>query len=53
MKQLKPDEHEDRQSLVFKYVRLSDVAAVSLSANNPRARPNWFRFYDAHEQMTK
>jgi hypothetical protein len=53
MQQLKPEQHEHRQSLIFEYVRLSDVATDSLSVNNPRARPNWFRFYDAHEQMTK
>jgi hypothetical protein len=53
MRQLKPDEHEHRQSLVFEYVRLIGVASESLGADNPRARPNWFRLYEAHEQMTK
>jgi hypothetical protein len=52
MKQLKLDEHEHRQSLVFEYLRLSGVATDSLSTANPRVRPNWFRFYEAHETMT-
>jgi hypothetical protein len=53
VKQLELDEHEDREALVCEYVRLTDVATESLSSANIRARPNWFRLYEAHEQMTQ
>jgi hypothetical protein len=53
VKQLELDERDDREALVCEYVRLRGVATESLNSANIRARPNWFRLYEAHEQMTK
>jgi hypothetical protein len=51
MKQRSFEETEEVQALLDEYERLSRAANVALSSNNLRSRPNWHRFYEAHDQI--
>ena len=53
MKQLKLEEHDTRDAFVREYLRLSGIATESRSSAHFRARPNWYRLYEAHEEMAE
>jgi hypothetical protein len=48
MRQRSLQEEEELQQLLDERERLVRVASDALSSDNPRSRPNWFQFYEAH-----
>jgi hypothetical protein len=52
MKQRDLTQDTQLEALLDEYRRLNRIADEALSSNNLRSRPNWFRFYEAHEEIT-
>ena len=52
MKQRDLTQDTQLEAMLDEYQRLNRIADESLSSDNLRSRPNWLRFYEAHEKIS-